>query len=110
MVGAPRRRNSDQVMFSGHEDATPQPRHLARGLMGVVREQLADKAFRHYLEWRDESTTVESAYRRWINASAGEDSFAFAAYGAALDREERAAALYQSVLDEGERLLSGRGR
>ena len=78
--------------------------------MEVVRERLADKAFRHYLEWRDESSAVEWAYRRWISASAGEGAFAFAAYGAALDREERAAALYQTVLDEGERLLSGRRR
>jgi hypothetical protein len=92
------------MMFSGREDATP------RGLMGVVRERLADRAFRHYLEWRDESTTVESAYRRWINAPTGECAFAFAAYAAALDREERAATLYQTVIDEGERLLSRRGR
>jgi hypothetical protein len=108
MATAPPRRDSDRIMFSGPDDTTP-PRHLPRGLMKVVRDRLADKAFQLYLDWRDECSAVEAAYRRWRTAARTETRFAFAAYTAALDREECAAVHYRTALAEGERLLSGHG-
>ena len=94
-------------MFSGRDDSTQYPRHLPRGLMQVARGQLADRAFQHYLEWRDETTTVECAYGNWVRAARGERTLAFAAYTAALDREEHAALRYGAAIDEAERLLTG---
>jgi hypothetical protein len=94
-------------MFSGRDDDKKSLRHLPRGLMEVAREQLADRAFQHYLDWRDETSTLERAYDRWVRAPRGERAFAFAAYRAALDREEHAAVRYEAAMSESERLLSG---
>ena len=97
-------------MFSGRDEARQSPRHLPRGLMQVARDQLADRAFRHYLEWRDETSTLERAYDNWVRAARDERAFAFAAYMAALDREEHAASCYEAAIFEAERLLYGGGQ
>jgi hypothetical protein len=47
-----------------------------------------------YLSWREECHAVRLAYRRWTDSARAEDSLAYAAYVAALDREERAACTY----------------
>ena len=94
-------------MFSGRDDDKQSLRHLPRGLLEVAREQLADRAFQHYLDWRDETSTLERAYDRWVRAPLEERASAFAAYMAALDREEHAAVRYEAAMSEAERLLSG---
>jgi len=76
----------------------------ARSFADAVRERLLDEAFGRYLDWRDECAMVEAAYRDWSNGSGG--ALSFAVYVAALDREERAAAGYQTVLDEAHRMLA----
>jgi hypothetical protein len=48
-----------------------------------------------YVEWREECETVERAYGRWTGCERAERHFAYAAYRAALDREEKAASVYQ---------------
>ena len=78
--------------------------------MEVAREQLTDKAFQLYLEWRDETSTLERAYDHWVKAVRAERQFAFAAYMAALDREEHAAVRYEGAIFEAERLLHGGGQ
>jgi hypothetical protein len=75
-----------------------------------LREQLIDEAFSHYLEWLAESEAVTAAYRMWSAAAQTDGALAFAAYGAALDREERAATVYRSVTDRLEQLSGGRER
>jgi hypothetical protein len=70
-----------------------------------ARERLLDEAFERYLDWRAESDAVREAYGAWSRASVGETALPFAAYGAALDREQRAAALYGSVIGRVERLV-----
>jgi hypothetical protein len=70
-----------------------------------VRERILDEAFARYLDWRAESEAVHEAYRVWSRASGGECALPFAAYGAALDREQRAATVYGSVIARVERLL-----
>jgi hypothetical protein len=67
-------------------------------------ERLVNEAFERYLEWRAESDSVSEAYRAWSTASAGDGALPFAAYRGALDREQRAAELYGSVIDRVERL------
>jgi hypothetical protein len=94
-------------MFSGSDDNKQSLRHLPRGLLDVAREQLADRAFKHYLDWRDETSSLERAYDRWVRAPREERAFAYAGYMAALDREEHAAARYEEAMSKAERLLSG---
>ena len=48
---------------------------------------LDDKFLESYVSWREEAATVQTAYDQWQTGEA----LAFAAYHAALDREERAA-------------------
>ena len=57
-----------------------------------------------YLDWREEAAAVADAYASWAGAPAGEEGRCFAAYTAALDREEAAARSYADVLAIGERL------
>jgi hypothetical protein len=75
-----------------------------------VREQLIDEAFARYFDWLSEAETVNAAYREWSRAAQTETALPFAAYGAALDREERAAAVYRSVIDRIEQLFGGEER
>ena len=53
-----------------------------------------DELMDAYLEWCEESGAVAFAYRRWSSAPTEDAAGAFAAYVAALDREERASAEY----------------
>jgi hypothetical protein len=51
-----------------------------------------------YLRWRHESAAVRDAHRMFVGASAGSRPPAFAAYRAALDREEDAAKHYPELM------------
>jgi hypothetical protein len=57
---------------------------------------------KRYVSWREEAATVQTAYEHW---QAGE-MLAFAAYHAALDREEQAA----KVLCKSAERISAAGR
>jgi hypothetical protein len=72
-----------------------------------VREQLIDEALARYLDWRVESEAVDAAYGAWSTAPRTAGALPFAAYRVALDREERAATAYRSVIDRSEELLGG---
>jgi hypothetical protein len=78
-----------------------------RQLPRSMREQLIDEAFARYLDWRAESETVDAAYTLWTRASQAGRALPFAAYSAALDREERAASVYRSVMERIEQLFGG---
>jgi hypothetical protein len=60
----------------------------------LQRTELVDDAIDAYVDWREECRFVWDAYRRWSSACRADAALAFAAYAAALDREERAAAAY----------------
>ena len=62
------------------------------------RSRLIDDAVDAYLEWREQSAAVHAAYRRWTTAAAGDARVAFAAYVAALDREEQASTFYAGIV------------
>ena len=61
-------------------------------------EQLLDEAVDAYVDWRDESAEVWDAYERWRRAPAADAAFAFSAYCAAVDREERASHVYADLM------------
>ena len=63
-----------------------------------IRDIVIDKAMDAYVEWREESAQVESAYRRWASAEPSDAALAFAAYVAALDREDRASICFEEVI------------
>jgi hypothetical protein len=75
-----------------------------------VREQLIDEAFARYFDWLAESEAVNAAYGVWSRAPRTDAALPFAAYGAALDREERAATVYRSVIDRIGQLFDGEER
>ena len=57
--------------------------------------EMVDAVIDGYVAWREQSAAAGDAYRRWAKATQAEQATAFAAYVAALDREEWAAARYQ---------------
>lgn len=95
-------------MFSGRHNTKQAQQASTPSLMEVVREQIVDRAFQHYLAWRDETSSVERAYDEWAKAAAEDRTAAFAVYTTALDREEHAAVRYAAAIREADWLFSGR--
>jgi hypothetical protein len=63
-----------------------------------------DELLGSYISWREECHTVRLAYERWIASDRGERGLAYAAYLAALDREEHAARTYAHRVERVRRL------
>ena len=75
------------------------PPALPTGRAGSFRQlALLDAAHDAYADWLEESRAVEQLYARWRGASRDERGLAYAAYAAALDREERAAEVYADMV------------
>jgi hypothetical protein len=70
---------------------------------------LRNEIIKLYLDWREEAAAEADAYALWADAPTGERSRCFAAFTAAIDREEAAARSYADVLANGERLSQCRG-
>jgi len=64
----------------------------------AVTGTVGDALVEFYVDWREECVSVQAAYERWDDASLEEREAAFAAYHAALDREERAGNLYAELV------------
>ena len=62
------------------------------------RASIVDALTDGYVDWREECFAVSAAYRRWSEADVNDRADAFAAYSAALDREERACDIYAEVV------------
>jgi hypothetical protein len=62
------------------------------------QQRIVDEAVDAYVDWRDECRAVWDAYRFWAGAPAEDAEPAFQSYSAALDREERAAAIYATQM------------
>ena len=69
------------------------------------KNALIDQAMERYVEWREECATVSDAYANWTNAPTDETDVPFAAYTAALDREQSAATVYGRALERLEQAL-----
>lgn len=59
----------------------------------------------YYIDWRNAAAAVADAYRVWRRAPAAQAAVHFAAYVAALDKEEAAAARYAMVVTNSGRAL-----
>jgi hypothetical protein len=64
------------------------------------QERLIDCVVEEYVRWREECASVARSYSDWAFAAPGEDRVAFAAHVAAIDREEKAAAVYRQRLEQ----------
>lgn len=69
--------------------------------------RLMDDAVDAYVAWREECTSLRNAYEWWTVASTPDARSAFAAYRAAVDREERAADVYADRMTRLGALLTG---
>jgi hypothetical protein len=58
------------------------------------RSSLADEFLESYVSWLEACEDVRSAYRRWATSTPRQRGLAFAAYRAALDREEYASRVH----------------
>jgi hypothetical protein len=61
---------------------------------------LSDAMEDGYATWREESDAVADSYRSWNCADRDERWLAYAAYVAALDREESAATAYRHLVQQ----------
>jgi hypothetical protein len=59
-----------------------------------IRPELIDDLMQTYVDWRQECIALQGSYERWSDAPDEERETAFAAYRAALDREEQASAVF----------------
>lgn len=59
-----------------------------------IRQDLVDRMIELYCDWRTACWDVRGAYDRFLEAPASDRAVAFAAYLAALDREESACEFY----------------
>lgn len=66
----------------------------------VRHSWISDAVDDGYETWREESGGVAESYRSWNCADRHERSLAYAAYVAALDREERAAIAYRQIVQQ----------
>jgi hypothetical protein len=64
-----------------------------------TRRELIDDLMDVYVNWREECAALAVAYKHWSNVPTAERGLAFAAYQAALDREERASSAYAERID-----------
>jgi hypothetical protein len=99
-----------QNLFAAPSTAMSRRRFQRRRFDAWLCEQLVDEMLARYLDWRAEAEAVDAAYGVWSRAPQAEGALAFAAYGAAVDREERAATVYRSVIDRIEQLFGGEER
>ena len=67
--------------------------------MRLLPSSLRRKASAAYVGWREECYAVRVTYDRWRHADRDVEQFTWAAYVAALDREERAARAYRECAD-----------
>lgn len=68
-----------------------------------IPPELIDDLMEVYVEWREECLALNYAYERWADGPVADREMAFAAYLAALEREEQASAVYADRLYEIER-------
>ena len=73
-------------------------------------DQQVDLLIELYCDWRDASADVSRAYAGYRSAAPADRTLAFAAYGAALDREQAASDAYGLQIIRLGLLLKGRDR
>jgi hypothetical protein len=95
---------------AGPPDGT-RPLEKAENLNTNVKRELIDDMMDMYVDWREACIGLRKAYERWSSMRSAEREMAFAAYGAALDWEEQASAVYADRINRVVReLRSASGR
>lgn len=90
---------SERVML--HRLAATTAQRLRRQRFSEARyEQAVDQLVAAYVDWREQFSAARDAYGLCEMTSEHTARHAFAAYFAALDREERAAAEYQACVEQ----------
>jgi hypothetical protein len=64
---------------------------------------LIDDLIEVYVDWREECAALTRAYDEWAAVAVADRDLAFAAYQAAVDREQQASAVYSDYLDKVQR-------
>jgi hypothetical protein len=72
-----------------------------------TQAELIDRLMDMYVEWREECVALWDAYETWKRTPAPDRTLAFAAYRAALDREEWASSVYADLVDRLRPALDG---
>ena len=62
--------------------------------------RLTDAFLEGYICWREECLAVQDAYERWAQVGTPDRGMAFAAYRAAIDREEQAARMFHACTEQ----------
>jgi hypothetical protein len=62
------------------------------------RDRLVDAYVESYVEWRVGCADLHGAYQGWAGSGPHDRDLAFLAYRAALDREEKAALVYEHTV------------
>jgi hypothetical protein len=70
----------------------------------LTRERLVDELVEAYIDWRETCARVNDAYRSWAGEAGSCGRVAFELYTAALDAEERAAAVYARLVRRADEL------
>ena len=73
-------------------------KNFPRGTLDA--SELVDALMDEYVSWREESDAVSKSYSAWSRATRDERWLAYAAYVAALDREEHAAFAYRCLVEQ----------
>lgn len=97
-----RRHRPRSVTASGSREPIARPKAKQRAISPRVRAQITRLVVdvgNRASAWRGAADDAELAYRRWKTAALGERGDAAAAYLAAVEREEKAAAEYSRALD-----------
>jgi hypothetical protein len=63
-------------------------------MIAKVRRELIDDLMEAYVAWREECAALVQAYAWWGSGEVADREMAFAAYRAALDREQQASTVY----------------
>jgi hypothetical protein len=64
-----------------------------------LHADMIDRLLEHYCAWREECAEVHAAYDRFSDAPVPDRALAYAAYVAAVDREDAAAWMYAVQVD-----------
>jgi hypothetical protein len=75
-----------------------------------IDPQLVDRLIELYCDWRVAHAHVTAAYERFCTAPAADRTIAFAAYGAALDREQCACDFYAAHIRHVQAVCARAGR
>ncbi len=101
-----RARDAVDIVWEGVVKSTRT--YIERSPQTVLDSELLDDLVLSYMHWKDMCVKARVAYDGWRHCATLARPDAYAAFCSALQREERAAAHYERVVDRIERMPSAR--